>query len=124
MENEWILTDDGTVPQWVKKETEKEFDVLEIVPFYGDEEEASYTIKSIYVDLSDYSDEEILNEIKPFGYESKEEVHETYKEEANRILAECIAENMTEEDRDNFSEHEVKEFMKKNYGITVDWKLE
>lgn len=73
----WICTDSDT-DQWVKKISETKFEVLE-----------NGSIQEI--DLSEYTDEEILSYISSYGYDL-DSVKEIYGMSANQIIAECIAE--------------------------------
>lgn len=73
----FTLTDDDT-NQWVKKITETNFLV------YDNENEFD-------IELTDYSDEELDDYIAAY-YPSLPEMREIYGDNANWIIAECIAE--------------------------------
>ena len=44
------------------------------------------------IDLDDYSDDEIIDYITGFGYDTRECVAEQYGEQANQVIVECIFE--------------------------------
>ncbi len=49
------------------------------------------------IDLNDYSEEEIYDNISSFGYKSIEEMKAIYGEAVSQVVAECIAENNTKD---------------------------
>lgn len=83
----WIRTDDL---QFVLKKSAAEFDVIDIVEVPNGEFYASYR----KIDLEDEEDGDIANVIKSYGYKTIEGLKELYGDGANRIIAECLAEQM------------------------------
>lgn len=73
----FICTDPDT-NQWVKKISDTVFHVFE--------NEETHEIN-----ISEHTEKEILGYISPYGY-TLESVKEIYGEDANQIIAECIAE--------------------------------
>lgn len=114
--NEWILTDDGMVPQWVKKMNISTFMVVEVVPIFE-----SFFIKENVINVNDYKVNEIIDELKPFGYNSLSEVEKIYGESKYQIISECIAENRTPSTSDTDYEcsnpNSLKEKLKLEYNI-------
>lgn len=51
-----------------------------------------YGVVHTVVDLNDYSEEEVLDYIRGYGYESRENVAEQYGDSAEQIIIECIFE--------------------------------
>lgn len=114
------LTDDGNMPQWVKKIDEDNFMVVEVDPIFG-----VFFIKENNITISDYSEEEILEETQPFGYESLEQIEKDNGDAKNQIIAECFAENRFPSTSDTeykcSTRNEVIEKLKEEYGI--EWTL-
>lgn len=83
--SDWIKSDSL---QWIRKTGLTTFEVINA---FSDAN--GYVAYHGEVDLNDYSDEELLKEIKPFGYESIEAVSDIYGKSYDQIIAECISEN-------------------------------
>lgn len=118
-EQKFFITDDGLVPQWVEVKSESEFLIVEVDPNYG-----GYIIKENNINLNDFSEEEILNDIKPFGYSSISNLMDLYGADSyQQIVAECIAESRTPDESDTTYIVEkpniLKEKLKELYNI--DW---
>lgn len=75
---------------------------------------------SSYIDLSDYTDDELLNEIAPFGYDSLTLFYGVSTDYyARRLITECVFENMALEHIENirFATYEKAEaFVKSKIG--------
>lgn len=110
------------MPQWVKKMNETTYMVVEIDPIFG-----TYHIKENEIDVEHYTEEEILDELKPFGYKSMKEVEEIYSDMKNQIIAECMAENRTPITSDMEypckTPKETKEKLMTEYGINLSETL-
>lgn len=112
--NDWIRTDDNQV---LRKISDNVFEVIEVVMIAPlDEEEVDcYSISQQIVNIDDYSEEKIIDYISSFGYDSIEEVKENYGEEANQVIAECIAETDTQEiDKTFKTEDKALEYIEQN----------
>ena len=121
--NKWSQTDDY---QWVKEEGNRQYWVIDIFFFPNDEadgkpEDHTYYIKDITVNMDNFSDEELEEEVSAFYPDGGlKEVKETYGEDWEGIVAECIAENEhCDIDNTNFdTKKELFEYLKERYGIT------
>lgn len=123
LEKEWIMTDDGDCPQWVKQINETTFSVVIVDSYDG---EGFFAVENT-IDVSDYTRDEIEDTICPFFYRSLEELGEGCDQtEQNQIIAECLAEiELIEGGRyEPIQLEDVVEEMESRYGIVWDdWGL-
>ena len=99
MRKDWICTD-SDCSQYCKVNSDGTYSFIEKVwldickgdPGYPDKE---YTVKTALVDLNDYTEHEKECNISGY-YDSIEALREIYKEDSDRIIAECIFEEMTD----------------------------
>lgn len=103
--NDWIKTDDDQI---VRKISDNCFEVIEAILVAPLEVEGvnHYGISRQTIYLDDYSEEDIIDELSYFGYDSIKHVRELYGEDANQIIAECIAEMNPERMEETFDEIE------------------
>lgn len=110
---EWIRTDDN---QAVRKINNNSFEVVEVIMVAPLNAKGidHFGISQQIVNIDDYSEENVLDYISSFGYDSIEEVKENYGEEASQIIAECIAETDTQEIEKTFrTENQAIRFIEK-----------
>lgn len=104
--NKWICTDsESTIEeytQYVKQLTKTKFHVVEHDTIYIDNIK-KYIGREQIVDLNDYTEEEILEELKSYGYDKRQDL---------QIEAECIAEQDMETD-----------IITGNFQDIINWKL-
>lgn len=85
--SEWIFTDniDDNYAQYVKKIDVNCYKVVEYVKYCIEDghEVESFTAYDTFIDLNNYTEQEILEELKAYGYEERQDP---------QIEAECIAE--------------------------------
>lgn len=114
----WEQTDDF---QWVKKESENEFQVLNVYEYpLEDENDSEQFIVAIHiVDLEFETEESLLEEIKPFGYKTLQEVEDIYGDAKNQILAECISENLGFENGEKMTKEELIMYLNTQQNIIV-----
>lgn len=117
--SEWICTDTDSF-QYCKEHERGCYSFVEIVwldtvkgdPGYPDKE---YTVKSAYIDLTDYNMAE--KEIAISGYyDSLDAVYAEYEDGAEQIVAECIFEEMTDGSATTYgmmTREEAETFVKK-----------
>lgn len=115
----WFCTDTDSL-QYCKEHGNGKYSFVEIVwldavegdPGYPDKE---YTVKSAYIDLDDYDDNE--REIVISGYyDSLDAVYTEYEDGADQIIAECIFEEMTDGSATTYgmmTREEAENFVKK-----------
>ena len=115
----WFCTDTGSF-QHCKEHGNGKYSFVEIVwldtvegdPGYPDKE---YTVKSAYVDLDDYDENE--REIAISGYyNSMDAVYAEYEDATEQIIAECIFEEMTDGSATTYgmmTREEAEEFVEK-----------
>lgn len=86
---EWIRTDDN---QWVYQISDNVFKLMEIRESIVDNK---FLLVSTFVDISDYSEEELQVELSGY-YDSLDELKEKYPDinDQKQIAAECIFEQM------------------------------
>lgn len=91
--NEWILSDADGV-QAVQNVEGSEWQVLQIVDTMFEPYGSQYALKKIFIDLDSYlMDDDFATEyLKPFGYDSVDNVRKMYAEFSDQIIAECVAE--------------------------------
>ena len=87
----WILTDPDCY-QYGKKINDTIWEYIELREV-GDFSSPFYWVYRSYIDLDDYTSEEIDNYVTGY-YENVNEVHEIYGDDANQIIIECIFENL------------------------------
>jgi hypothetical protein len=87
-ERAWVQSDEY---QYVRKLSDNTFQVVETVREEGD----LCAVYMCYVDLTDYSTENIEGYLKFFGYLDLKSVEAVYGDAAQKIIAECIAETIT-----------------------------
>lgn len=99
----WIKSDDL---QWVKVESYHPdgtpiFDMIEVRGIGGTpildmlevrDTGAQYLVVRGTIDLDDYTDEDIMDYIKSYGYDSIESVRNNYPSGSDQVIAECIFE--------------------------------
>lgn len=116
--NEWFCTD-GDCMQYCRDNGNSTYDFVEIVwldTVEGDKgyPDKEYTVKSAYIDLSDYTDDE--KEIAASSYyDSLESLYSIYGDESEQIIAECIFEEMTEGSATTYgmmTKEEAEQFVK------------
>lgn len=99
MKKEWVCTDSDS-SQYRKDNSDGTYYFIEKVwldTCIGDEgyPDKEYTVKSAWIDLSDYTDYEKECAISGY-YESFDEMYEKYGMYIEDIIAECIFEKMTD----------------------------
>ena len=116
---EWFCTDTDSF-QHCKEHGNGKYSFVEIVwldtvegdPGYPDKE---YTVKSAYIDLTDYNMAE--KEIAISGYyDSLDAVYAEYEDAAEQIIAECIFEEMTDGSATTYgmmTKEEAEDFVRK-----------
>ena len=83
---DWLATDDY---QWCKKENDFLYHFIEMT-FLG----IDFAVCGDHIDLKEFDFDQLENQIKPFGYNSLEDVVSTYGVRGGaQIIAECIFEN-------------------------------
>lgn len=116
---EWFCTDTDSF-QYCKEHGNGKYNFVEIVwldtvegdPGYPDKE---YTVKSAYVDLDDYDENEREGAISGY-YDSLDAVYMEYEDAAEQIIAECIFEEMTDGSATTYgmmTREEAETFVKK-----------
>lgn len=80
----WMKTDDM---QWRKKISDKQYHLVEVRALPD-----GYIYVTGIIDLTDYTDKEILSYISGYGYASVEAMKKTYEENVDGVIAECIFE--------------------------------
>jgi len=92
----WFLTDDSCF-QYVKKNSETEYSLIELA-VYGldeeDEKEQKYEVYEDTIDVQKYFDsmDELKTILNTFGYKDLKAVQNEYGDSTNQIIAECIFE--------------------------------
>lgn len=84
----WIITDPDCV-QLVKMIDRNVFQCIQLVEFPDD----TFQIAESTINLLEYSSEELLEEIKPFGYRNVVQIHKCSDTATRQIIAECVFEN-------------------------------
>lgn len=97
MKNEWLCTDNDS-SQYYKLNEDGTYDFIEKVwldTCDGDEgyPDKEYTVKTAWIDLKDYDTHDRECAISGY-YDSLEKVYEIYEDAAERIIVECIFEEM------------------------------
>lgn len=89
--NEWILSDADGV-QAVQNVEGSEWQVLQIVDTMFEPYGSQYALKKIFIDLDSYlMDDDFATEyLKPFGYDSVDNVRKMYAEFSDQIIAEWL----------------------------------
>ncbi len=90
IKQEWKLTDCSSM-QHIQALTDRIFNCIEMGLLNPETEE--YAVSRAYIDLDDCADDEILNIIRAYGYQSVAEMQEVYNAETNTVVAECIFES-------------------------------
>ena len=107
---EWTKTDDF---QYVRQINPTTYEVINV---FGTDKENKFNICKNTIDLNDYSDESILDHIKPFDYRSVEDVSEKYGKCFGQIIAECISENDPESVEILYlTEDEIDDYIERHY---------
>lgn len=70
-----------------------------------------YGVVHTVVDLNDYSEEEVLDYIRGYGYDSREYVVEQYGDQAEQVIVECIFECLDDDFVFTGSEAECEAFI-------------
>lgn len=86
IKSEYIKSDDLQI---VKQDAEDVFSLAEVRTL-GDNE---FAVVQGTFDLNDFSQEELEEEIHPYGYTSVDEIKSSYGSQYKQIIAECIFEN-------------------------------
>lgn len=123
--NEWTCTDPDSFRHCKKNENGKynfiERVWLDITSEDKGYPDKNYTVKSAFLDLLDYNEEE--REIGICGYyDSLETLYENYGDEAEDIIAECIFEEMTDDSAITYgmmTREEAEDFILKQVGIRI-----
>lgn len=118
MKKEWIMTDDGDTPQWVKQLDSTTFTVVEVEAILDE-----IYIKKNKINVAEFTIEEIENFISSY-YGSLSEFKFLIKDmqEQNQLIAECVAEQITPFSSDSYhrlSANDVIQVLSEEYGI--DW---
>lgn len=98
----WFCTDNDCM-QYCKEINNKEYQFIQAfwVDICGDNKRAknakdecdNYVVCAGYIDLDDYSKEDMDCVANRYGYSGLDGIEEIYGEEANRIIAECLFED-------------------------------
>ena len=111
----WQETDPDCA-QCIKMVDRNKFECMQVIEL----SETEFAVSSAYIDLSDYTDDELLNEIAPFGYDSLTLFYGVSTDYyARRLITECVFENMALEHIENirFATYEKAEaFVKSKIG--------
>ena len=93
----WQETDPDCA-QYIKMIDRNQFECMQVIEMC----ETEFAVSSAFIDLSDYTDGELLDEIAPFGYDSLTLVDGVSTDYyARRLIAECVFENMALEHIEN-----------------------
>ena len=111
----WQETDPDCA-QCIKMVDRNKFECMQVIEL----SETEFAVSSAYIDLSDYMDDELLDEIAPFGYDSLTLFYGVSTDYyARRLITECVFENMALEHIENirFATYEKAEaFVKSKIG--------
>lgn len=93
----WTLSDDE-VSQYVLKLSELKYRLIQICR-YNPEKNSFIALSDIislddYFDINGNADDELLFILHTFGYESVEQIRNSYGATANQIMCECIFEHI------------------------------
>lgn len=75
-----------------------------------------YGVVHMVIDLNDYSEEEVLDYIRGYGYDSRENVVEQYGDQAEQVIVECIFECLADDFVFTGSEAECEAYIDKIIG--------
>lgn len=111
----WVQTDDL---QAVRKLCDKKYEEVEVIMIAGQDainDTNRYRVSHQIIDLDDYTEDEIISNIRFYGYSSINQIKMVYGESSYRqIIAECIAENNPEEiDKAFKTEDEALDYIEK-----------
>ncbi len=95
---EWIRSDDLQI---VMQLDENRFELAQVQNFPSPD---SFVVVRGDIDLRDYSDAEIDSFIHVFGYDSLQDLKDSYGDKSNQIIAECIFESLAFNEYDFISE--------------------
>ena len=105
--NEWIRTDDY---QWCRKIDSVHYDLIEVRLFSPD----NYVVVTGEIDLYDYIEDDVLDIVQGYGYESFDEINKQYGDDAGQIICECVFEQTNEKELTTFgpfnSEEEAEQY--------------
>lgn len=107
--NGWITTDPDN-HQYCKTVSEKEYLFVQYIEVGKDDDNLDYWVFKAYINMDDFDEESLLSDLKPFGYNSFENVVYNYGDNSNQIIAECVFESLTTHDYDyvaGFDEEEA-----------------
>lgn len=111
----WICTD-SDCSQYCRKLRKRKYQFVEILSFGYVESDTMYTVKSAFIDLNDYTKEEVEKIISSY-YGSLEALYNYYSDEdAEEIIAECIFEEMndgSETTHGMMTRNEAEKFIKR-----------
>ena len=108
----WVQTDEL---QYVKKIDQNKYNIIECVYF----QDGSYTYGVNHIDLEEYTDDDLNEEVQGY-YESLKEVVNEYGDDWRQVVSEIIAENECNLDYGFKNIHELARDLKNRFGIEVE----
>lgn len=107
----------------VSKENPNLWEAVEMrgpYPGPNDLDPGKFGVVHTVIDLDDYSDDEIIDYIKGYGYDTVEYIEEQYGEMATQVIVECIFECLEDDFELTGSEKDCERYIKNITGGSVN----